>query len=656
MGEAYREMYESNMDQMRKAAKGSMQTIKFKDGKLKMDSFTASAIMGVYDKVNPKNRASMEKMINDGTKSQIMKLQKLAMKSIKSENDPTVDEHANAKPHPHPHRDDEEDKGELATTDEAQARQLKDKKKEMMVKSKTSGVIVIDKKDFKKYQKKGYFAVEGTEIKEGTWHIGKDKKGLKKLLQKPIKLGRDGEGAVDAIAPHIGDDELYDDLYSAGKKNPNGDARPAIKIAMKRLGIKEEVEIEEKFTMDDFAENEDDNNHTENAVELAKQYGDNYEKRQMAQVKKDHDKNRSISAKDQKVRDAIIKKYYPKLKKDYGSGPYDRQYESLDEAKYDLYHKDFSSAMQHAYKMAKKLHGITIDPKEIDDKVATGPSKPGSGKTNKYRLKGDKGSIQVQVYNKGGSKPFELNMYKEELDEKKKEKPPVFKGTPAEIKKQMKAWKKKHDKIGIGEGFPNGDGPDVPAMEVGTDRYQDYVKELTPGESVEEGSAAADARRAIGRDKDLGRRKDSADDDDSATDDDVKAASKNIIMQMRKVVSLKGNFKVEFGNGKKEKIDVKVAQAVQSKYNSIKRPQEKQKFQAKVAKSKKDLLNALKESLEEGKMGQIDALIKQGKSAKEIAKAMKVDVKTINKLMSSYNKEERTLFKINSKIKEIKNG
>jgi hypothetical protein len=92
----------------------------------------------------------------------------------------------------------------------------------------------------------------------------------------------------------------------------------------------------------------------------------------------------------------------------------------LDEAKsatgYDLYHKDFSSAMQHAYAHAKKKHGITIDPNEIDDKVATGPRKPSEGKTNTYRLKGDKGAIQVQVYNKGGSKPFELNMYKEEVD------------------------------------------------------------------------------------------------------------------------------------------------------------------------------------------------------------------------------------------------
>ena len=115
----------------------------------------------------------------------------------------------------------------------------------------------------------------------------------------------------------------------------------------------------------------------------------------------------------------------------------------LDEAKYDLYHKDFSSAMQHAYKMAKKLHGITISPDEISDKVATGPRKPSEGKTNKYRLEGDKGGIQIQVYNKGGSKPFELNMYKEEveLDEKldKEDEPKV-----KEIIKKLKGASQAH--------------------------------------------------------------------------------------------------------------------------------------------------------------------------------------------------------------------
>ena len=78
---------------------------------------------------------------------------------------------------------------------------------------------------------------------------------------------------------------------------------------------------------------------------------------------------------------------------------------------YELFHKTFSGAMQHAYAMAKKNMGMTVDPKEIDSKVATGPKKPGTGKTNSYSLKTNKGMLQIQVYNRGGSKPFELNMY-----------------------------------------------------------------------------------------------------------------------------------------------------------------------------------------------------------------------------------------------------
>ena len=90
--------------------------------------------------------------------------------------------------------------------------------------------------------------------------------------------------------------------------------------------------------------------------------------------------------------------------------------ESLDTIvqKQVLYHKTFSDAMQHAYDYAKKKLGITVDPKEIDNKVATGPKKPSVGKTNIYRLKGKGGNLQIQVYNKGGRMPFELNMYKEE--------------------------------------------------------------------------------------------------------------------------------------------------------------------------------------------------------------------------------------------------
>jgi|TARA_B110000259_G_C13998813_1_gene395490 hypothetical protein len=110
------------------------------------------------------------------------------------------------------------------------------------------------------------------------------------------------------------------------------------------------------------------------------------------------------------------KKYADAKKVQQGTGQHSMQFEEKSGTGYELYHKDFSGAMGHAYAHAKKKFNITVDSDEIDDKVAMGPRKPGNGKTNTYRLKGDKGNIQVQVYNRGGSKPFELNMYKESVD------------------------------------------------------------------------------------------------------------------------------------------------------------------------------------------------------------------------------------------------
>ncbi len=110
--------------------------------------------------------------------------------------------------------------------------------------------------------------------------------------------------------------------------------------------------------------------------------------------------------------------------------------ETISEADYELYHKDFSSAMQHAYAHAKKK-GFTVDPEEIDNKVATGPKKPSKGKTNRYILGTDKKkSLHVQVANLDNKK-FELNMYIEEteMDEASKE-----------VKDRVKMFKKIRDK------------------------------------------------------------------------------------------------------------------------------------------------------------------------------------------------------------------
>ena len=168
------------------------------------------------------------------------------------------------------------------------------------------------------------------DIKEGTWALPdspKAKAELKKLMSKPIKLGKEGDEASDKLYALIGDDELFDDLYVAGKKNPNGDARDVVKKHMKRLGIKEETELDE----------------TKSATG------------------------------------------------------------------YEIFHKDFSSAMQHATAFAKSK-GQPIKKDEIDNKVATGPKKPSKGKENSYNLETEKGKRwSVQVYNMGNK--FELNMY-----------------------------------------------------------------------------------------------------------------------------------------------------------------------------------------------------------------------------------------------------
>ena len=74
---------ENNMDVIKSIVKSKgAKDIKMKDGKLKMDAFTASAIAQVYDKVNPTNKKKMEQLAN-GRKADLMKLQALAMKFVK---------------------------------------------------------------------------------------------------------------------------------------------------------------------------------------------------------------------------------------------------------------------------------------------------------------------------------------------------------------------------------------------------------------------------------------------------------------------------------------------------------------------------------------------------------------------------------------------
>jgi len=377
--------------------------------------------------------------------------------------------------------------------------------------------------------------------------------------------------------------------------------------------------------------------------------------------------------KDKKEDVKVIEGYFPEQKSSTG---------------YDLYHKDFSGAMQHAYAHAKKKLGITIDNDEIDDKVASGPRKPSKGKTNSYRLKGDKGSVQIQVYNMGSK--FELNMYKESVDEEVeidegKNKPvsqmtPKEKAADAARRKEYKSFQKskrgeeveideKAPKIGVdrlklqrdkdkshadamgrhvksgrkksvkeeveideaisGDQYYYVDPKGVVAAVGNKDAmrkmnmkqakdgnkggsFSQNLKKYKVGDKIKEeveidesvklgGMPAGLSKERIKADRDvyaqvLGIKEalDPADFDISATSKDKDNATKNIILQLRKVLSLNGKNPVEFSSGKKEKVHPNVAAAALTKFEKLRRTDQKDEFQQKIAKSYKDLLNAVK--------------------------------------------------------------
>ena len=79
-----REIYlvENNMNILKDiVVKKSAKPVKFKDGTMKVDMFTASAITQVYNKVNIDNKKKLENMVN-GTKGQFMAMSNKVMKMV----------------------------------------------------------------------------------------------------------------------------------------------------------------------------------------------------------------------------------------------------------------------------------------------------------------------------------------------------------------------------------------------------------------------------------------------------------------------------------------------------------------------------------------------------------------------------------------------
>lgn len=76
-------LHEDNLEALRDIVKNHQaKSLKFQDGKMKVDAFTASAIVQVYDAVNDANKKKLKDMLN-GTHSQFMKVADFTMKSMK---------------------------------------------------------------------------------------------------------------------------------------------------------------------------------------------------------------------------------------------------------------------------------------------------------------------------------------------------------------------------------------------------------------------------------------------------------------------------------------------------------------------------------------------------------------------------------------------
>ena len=248
-----------------------------------------------------------------------------------------------------------------------------------------------------------------------------DKPTVKKVVKMLKKASQAHAGQADDLEKSM-DEKMDGRKKNSGKqaRDENERRRAAQRKRLGILGPNEEVEIDEKKS--DY-EDQIKAFLSKGGKVNAKKHSPN--KKKIDQVIKDFKKKYKHSLDTFRDQDKKDFENYLKNKKDLGEEVELEEHcgecgamDHVDEKKgsdYDLYHKTFSGAMQHAYAQAKK-RGYVVDKDDIDSKVATGPRKPSMGKTNRYILGTDKKQkLHVQVANLD-NKRYELNMYIEEAD------------------------------------------------------------------------------------------------------------------------------------------------------------------------------------------------------------------------------------------------
>ena len=361
----------------------------------------------------------------------------------------------------------------------------------------------LDAEDFKKVRKEDVEIEEGTGNLKPGWMLKKDSELAKKVKEKQdlakkreashgdksagksvaegiiakIKAVKRGMDAKAKAADH------FDKAGDPTNPNKSKDLKRAVKYH--NLVNKEETEIEEevkgeyerkvdKYLKKKYAPDDSKKKQPQGADFAAARRKERMDKNgRMDEEVKVGDKvsfdhpMKAIPGKTMKKVGTVHKveddTVHIKVKDKYGVITHKKsaseltkeEFESIDEApkydnKYTIYHKDYSSAVQHAAVHAGK-QGYEIDHDDWDRVVAMGPKKPSAGKTNilNVSLKKDgkesKKKLHMQVYNMD-NKGYELNTYVEEVQLDELNKDTVY----SYAKKSEKDQDDQYNKIGKG--------------------------------------------------------------------------------------------------------------------------------------------------------------------------------------------------------------
>jgi hypothetical protein len=561
MGETLESMYisEDNIAILRDIVKRkSAMPLKFADGKMKVDLFTASAVTQALDKVNPANKAKITKLINTGKKANFMSVAKVVMKS---ENDPEIKEEVEVKVEEVSYlaqqaailiskRERERNpRKEEVQLDEA------DFQPHMMYDPKTNkGYKAETMDDHLRMKKMGYVHEKPVSSKEEAdldEAVGKDWQKAVHDLSK--KMGASvASGAKGKIIPFVsmnGDTTDVGYTDSKGKKHTIYTTKKSLPRAEKDKMI---ADIRKKFSEEFSEEVELDEEKIPSHAELVKgKYGDAHAGAQ----------------------------HFSRI----GGKEYTWNYLERKGGKYVVTTKKtgeigLSKAGSKDFKTAKIVKEETdLDEGQLKDMLVQ------AGDIEYYAKRhggiDKKDMMKAASLLKKGNKSGALN-FVSKLDTSPREKILDLMGEEVEE-----------------------------SYEVGTDEYTKHTKDVTPGQGKDIDEARPSARRDAMRD--MGKRgKDSADDDDYvATPDDRKAADKNIIMQLRKATNLGGKYEVTFKDKKRVKVKPEIAMAFLKKFEKMK-PADKAKLQDKGSKSYKDLLKGLKEE-DTSMLGRIERKLKE---------------------------------------------